>query len=154
MLRHTEHFRMNRRSALVFLSVALALLLFAPDRARACTCIRVGIEENLRYADVVFTGEVVRIGWPWWSPTGWRVGDRWQMAVARVDTLYKGDVGRLAEFTYWIGEEMCGLSLREGRRGVFILAADVSGLTTNLCIFDLQMDVQSVVDVLGDGRTP
>ena len=145
-----------RRRIPVFLSLALfGIVAFAADRASACSCARVSAEEHLGYADVVLTGELTETGWPWWSPWGWIAGGHSGRAVIRVDRVFKGDVGPSAEFTYQLGDGAnCGLFLQEDSRGVFLLAEDDGALTSNLCLFDLGMDVDAITEVLGEGRAP
>ncbi len=137
----------------------VTLLLFglaalAAGRAEACSCFRGTVEEHLRFADVVFTGELTQVGWPWWSPWGWFSDGYTQMAVARVDTLFKGEIGPSVEFTYGTDAAMCGIMLEEGNTGVFLLASDDGDLSTNLCLFDLDMDVDAIIEVLGEGQAP
>ena len=144
----------RRCAAPVFALVVIGLMTLAAGRADACSCYRGTVEEHLRFADVVFTGELTQVGWPWWSPWGWFSDGYTQMAVARVDTLFKGDVGPSVEFTYGTDTAMCGIELEDGSSGVFLLASDNGGLSTNLCLFDLGMDVDAIVRVLGAGRVP
>ena len=144
----------RRRTAPALSLVLFGLAALASGRAEACSCYRGTVEEHLRFADVVFTGELTQVGWPWWSPWGWFADGYTQIAVARVDTLFKGDIGPSVEFTYGTDTAMCGIMLEEGSSGVFLLASDNGALSTNLCLFDLGMDVDAIVQVLGEGRAP
>ncbi len=112
------------------------------------------VKEHLGFADAVFLGELVRVGRPWWSPARWTEGWYSGEARARVDLLFKGDVGRLVDIGYDRNEAMCGVNLIEGSRGVILLREDHGRYSTNLCLFDLEMDVDAIVEVLGEGRRP
>lgn len=135
--------------------VALILVLVAaPGRAHACSCIEMSVEEHLGYADVVFTGELVRVGRPWWTIARWTEGWFTGKAIARVDILYKGDVGRRVEIGYHRYHGACGIDLIEGSRGVVLLSEHEGRYSTGACLFDLDMDVDAIEEVLGPGRRP
>ena len=147
-------FRTGRIAARIFAALILMLVAAAPDRAHACSCLRSTVEEHLGFADVVFVGELVRVGRPWWSPARWTAGWYSGKATARVDLLFKGDVGRRVEIGYHRNEGTCGIDLIEGSRGVILLREDYGRFSTDLCLFDLEMDVDAIVEVLGEGRSP
>lgn len=145
----------SRRIAVSVLAVLILMLVAAkPDRAQACSCIGMGVEEHLGYADVVFTGELVRLGRPWWSLARWTDGWFSGTATARVDVLFKGDVGRRVEINYHPYEGACGINLIQGSRGVFLLDEHDGRYSTGACLFDLDMDVDAIVEILGQGRRP
>ena len=145
----------SRRIAVPVLATLLLVLVAAtPDRAQACSCMRSSVERHLGFADVVFTGELVRVGRPWWSIARWTEGWFSGKAIARVDVLYKGDVGRRVEIGYHRNPGLCGLDLIEGSRGVFLLNEHYGRYDTDLCLFDLEMDVDAIEEVLGEGRRP
>ena len=144
----------SRRECLQFLLlqvfVALGLAVVS-DRAEACSCSGSTVEERLSYSDVVVTGEIERIERR--SLVIRLLADvLLETAVLRVDRIFKGEVGGRAEFTYDTDEGMCGLSLSEGQSGVFLLKSRGGRLSSELCLFDLDTDVNAIVDVLGKGR--
>lgn len=146
--------RTRRIAAPVLVALILLSVAAAPDRAQACSCLSSSVEQHLGFADVVFTGELVRVGRPWWSIARWTEGWFSGEAIARVDVLYKGDVGRRVEIGYHRNSGTCGLDLIEGSRGVFLLKEHYGRYSTDLCLFDLDMDVDAIEEVLGEGREP
>ena len=147
-------FSTHRIAGPVFATVMLMLVAAAPGRAQACSCLSSTVEEHLSFADVVFTGELLRVGRPWWSLARWTEGWYSGEAIARVDVLFKGDVGRRVEIGYHRYEAACGINLIEGSQGVFLLSEHNGQYSTGLCLFDLDMDVEAIVEVLGEGRRP